>query len=93
MNDSNRMKDDNRMKNDNTWRTFAKFCSIDLDISSLFDISKDDFPLFWWAFKSVCPNLFTLPKPTIATITGHATAGGCVFALCCDYHTIAEWKN
>jgi enoyl-CoA hydratase/carnithine racemase len=38
-------------------------------------------------------DLYTLPKPTIAALTGHAIAGGCVLALCCDYRFIAEGKK
>ena len=46
------------MKGNNTWHIFTKFFSIGLDIPSLFDISKDDFPLFWRAFNVVCLNLW-----------------------------------
>ena len=28
--------------------------------------------------------VFTHPRPTVAAINGHAIAGGCLFALCCD---------
>jgi enoyl-CoA hydratase/carnithine racemase len=93
MNDDNRMKDDNQMRDNNMWHIFTKFFSFGLDIPSLFDVSKDDFPPFRRAFNGVCPNLFTLPKTTIAAITGHATAGGCVLAFCCDYHNNTERKN
>jgi enoyl-CoA hydratase/carnithine racemase len=41
----------------------------------------------------VCQRLYTLPKPTVAAITGHAVAGGCILALCCDYRLIAEGKK
>lgn len=29
--------------------------------------------------------LFTYPGPTVALVEGHAIAGGCVLALCCDW--------
>jgi enoyl-CoA hydratase/carnithine racemase len=38
----------------------------------------------------LCLELFTFPKATIAAIIGHAVAGGCILALCCDYRYIAE---
>lgn len=70
-----------------------KFFSIGLDIPQLFEFAKGDFALFWHAFNKACLDLYTLSKPTIAAITGHATAGGCVLALCCDYRFIAEGKK
>ena len=30
-------------------------------------------------------ELFTYPGPTVACVNGHAIAGGCVLALCCDH--------
>jgi enoyl-CoA hydratase/carnithine racemase len=30
-------------------------------------------------------ELYTYPGPSVALINGHAIAGGCVLALCCDY--------
>ena len=41
-------------------------------------------------FNNVCLDLFTMPKPTVAAITGHAIAGGFILALCCDYRFIAR---
>jgi enoyl-CoA hydratase/carnithine racemase len=67
-----------------------KFFSIGLDIPQLFDLTKEDFRVFYHTFNRVCIDLYTLPKPTTAAITGHATAGGCILALCCDYRFIAE---
>src|SRR5215475_5138111 len=29
-------------------------------------------------------DLYTHPAPTVALVNGHAIAGGCVIALCCD---------
>lgn len=33
----------------------------------------------------VCSKLFDYPGPTMALVNGHAIAGGCIFALCCDF--------
>ncbi len=35
-------------------------------------------------------ELFTYPGPTVACVNGHAIAGGCVLALCCDYRVITS---
>ncbi len=70
-----------------------KFFSIGFDIPQLFGFSKDDFMVFYKAFNRVCLELYTLPKLTIAAITGHAVAGGCILALCCDYRFIAEGRK
>jgi enoyl-CoA hydratase/carnithine racemase len=38
-------------------------------------------------------DIYTYPKPTIAAISGHAIAGGCIIALCCDYRYISEGRK
>ena len=70
-----------------------KFFSIGFDIPHLFDLSRQDFAIFFSEFNRMCQRLFTLPKPTVAAITGHAVAGGCILALCCDYRFIADGKK
>ena len=70
-----------------------KFLSIGFDIPHLFELSRKDFETFFGEFNRVCLSLYTLPKPTVAAITGHAVAGGCILALCCDYRFIAEGKK
>lgn len=67
-----------------------KFFSIGFDIPELFELSRKEFRVFYQAFNRVSMDLYTLPKPTIAALTGHAIAGGCILALCCDYRFIAE---
>jgi len=67
-----------------------KFFSIGFDIPELLEMSRDDFRGFYRAFNKVCLDLLTLPKPTVAAITGHAIAGGCILAMCCDYRFIAK---
>lgn len=70
-----------------------KFFSIGFDIPQLFELSQQDFQHFYQAFNRVCIELFTLPKPTVAAITGHAVAGGCILTLCCDYRFIADGRK
>lgn len=70
-----------------------KFFSIGFDIPQLYDLTRDDFGLFYQTFNRLCLELYTFPKPTVAALTGHAIAGGCILALCCDYRFIAEGRR
>jgi enoyl-CoA hydratase/carnithine racemase len=70
-----------------------KFFCIGFDIPQLYELDQEGFRSFYRAFNNMCLELYTLPKPTTAAITGHATAGGCILALCCDYRLIAEGKK
>jgi enoyl-CoA hydratase/carnithine racemase len=70
-----------------------KFFSIGFDIPQLFDLTREDFQSFYQAFNRMCLDLYTLPKPTVAALTGHAIAGGCILALCCDYRFIAQGRK
>ncbi len=44
----------------------------------------------WRAFFEVARSLAASPVPVVAALTGHAPAGGCVLALCCDYRVMAR---
>jgi enoyl-CoA hydratase/carnithine racemase len=70
-----------------------KFFSIGFDIPQLFPLSREEFTVFYRAINRTCIDLFTLPKPTVAAIAGHAIAGGCILALCCDYRIIANGRK
>lgn len=70
-----------------------KFFSIGFDIPQLFELTKEDFKVFYHSFNKLSIDLYTLPKPTIAAITGHAIAGACILALCCDYRFIAQGRK
>ncbi|MFC1619186.1 enoyl-CoA hydratase/isomerase family protein [Candidatus Neomarinimicrobiota bacterium] len=67
-----------------------KFFSIGLDIPHLYDLSPVDFSHFYHEFNRVCIEMYSLPIPIVAAITGHAVAGGCILAICCDHRFIAE---
>lgn len=70
-----------------------KFFSIGFDIPQLYDLPQDDFHEFFRVFNQTCMALYTMPMPTVAGITGHAIAGGCILALCCDYRVIGEGRK
>lgn len=70
-----------------------KFFCIGYDVKELYNLSKEDFTVFYKAFNKFCLNLYTVPKPTVAAVTGHAIAGGCALTLCCDYRYIAEGRK
>jgi enoyl-CoA hydratase/carnithine racemase len=70
-----------------------KFFSIGLDIPKLYGLSREVFAAFYRAFNRVCLDLHSLPIPTVAAVTGHAIAGGCILALCCDRRVCAEGRK
>ncbi|KAI3693064.1 hypothetical protein L6452_32892 [Arctium lappa] len=41
--------------------------------------------IIWWLFKDVASDLISLPMPTIAAVTDHATAAGLLLAMSHDY--------
>jgi enoyl-CoA hydratase/carnithine racemase len=71
----------------------AKFFSIGFDIPYLYNLPEAEFASFFHSFNLLCLSLYTFPKPTIAALTGHTTAGGCILALCCDQRIIAEGRR
>ena len=71
----------------------ANFFSIGFDIPELFDLSREEFGVFYRAVNQLCLDLYALPKPSVAAITGHAIAGGCILALCCDFRFIAKGRK
>ena len=70
-----------------------KFFCIGYDIRELYTISQEDFTVFYHEFNQVLIDLYTVLKPTVAAITGHAIAGGCALTLGCDYRYIAEGRK
>lgn len=70
-----------------------KFFSIGFNIPELYEFGEEDMKLFYQTYNRLCLDLYSFPKPTIAAITGHAIAGGCILTLCCDQRFIAEGRK
>ena len=70
-----------------------KFFSMGFDIPRLYDLDREGFGLFYRTYNRLCMEFYTFPKPTITALTGHAIAGGCILALCCDYRIISEGRK
>lgn len=70
-----------------------KFFSMGFDLPEIFPLSRKEFTVFFKRFNRLCLDLYTLPKPTIAAMPGHAVAGGSILALCFDYRFIAAGHN
>ncbi|QNP40293.1 enoyl-CoA hydratase/isomerase family protein [Lysobacter solisilvae (ex Woo and Kim 2020)] len=70
----------------------AKVFSAGLDVPYLLSLGDDRAALLagWGAFFDAIRALADSPVPVVAALTGHAPAGGCVLALCCDYRVMAK---
>jgi enoyl-CoA hydratase/carnithine racemase len=70
-----------------------KFFSIGFDLPELYPQEVLRFKEFFHSFNLICLDLYTLPKPTVAALNGHAVAGGFILASCCDYRFMAQGKK
>jgi enoyl-CoA hydratase/carnithine racemase len=70
-----------------------KFFSIGLDLPALLALDRPAMTAFWQRFEQTVLALYTLPLPTAAAIGGHATAGGLILALACDYRFAAAGRK
>lgn len=66
------------------------FFSSGLDLIELFQYNEQQMHEFWTRFMLLLRTFVSFEKPSVAAITGHSPAGGCVLALCCDYRLMAE---
>lgn len=71
----------------------TKFFSIGLDLPELLTLDRDVMSGFWNRFEDLVVDLYTLPIPTACAIAGHATGGGAVLALACDYRFMASGRK
>ncbi|HEY0504938.1 MAG TPA: enoyl-CoA hydratase/isomerase family protein [Lysobacter sp.] len=70
----------------------TKVFSAGLDVPYLLSLGDDRDALMaaWEGFFGAARAIAECPVPVVAAIGGHAPAGGCVLALCCDYRVMAR---
>jgi enoyl-CoA hydratase len=59
------------------------FCA-GLNLKEVADLDAPGLTRFLGLLEDLVTALFEYPGPTVAAVNGHAIAGGCVVALCCD---------
>jgi len=67
-----------------------KVFSAGLDLPTLLELDDDEMEDFVDTFFDAMDTVVSSPIPTAAAITGHAPAGGAVFATFCDWRVMAD---
>ena len=62
------------------------------DLKRLAGAERDEVAAVLVRFNQLIFDLFSYPSPTGAAIQGHAVAGGCLLALCCDLRIMAAGR-
>ena len=62
------------------------------DLKDLLGADRDQVAAALARFNRLVLDLFSYPGPTAAAIHGHAVAGGCLLALCCDLRIMATGR-
>lgn len=59
--------------------------SAGLNLAELVELDAAGMERFLGLLGELVAELFDYPGPTVALVNGHAIAGGCILALCCDW--------
>ena len=70
-----------------------KFFCIGLDLPGLLQLGRTEMVEFYNALNQTVLDLYTLPLPTACAISGHATAGGAVLAICTDFRFVSAGRK
>jgi len=68
----------------------GKALSAGLDIPEVTALDRDGLRSFLTLLDDMVLDFYTYPGPMVAWVNGHAIAGGCVIALCCDARIAAR---
>lgn len=60
-----------------------------MDVPHLMSLQREPLIAAWASLFAASRAIAGSPLPVVAAIAGHAPAGGCVLALCCDYRVMA----
>ena len=63
--------------------------SAGVDLYRLVDSGPEYVQRFVPALSRLVLDVFSMPKPLVVAVNGHAIAGGCIFTLCGDYRLMA----
>lgn len=68
----------------------GEFFSAGLDVVELYQYNEEQILNFWRDYDRLLRLMIAFPKPLVAAITGHCSAGGCLLTLGCDYRVMAS---
>jgi enoyl-CoA hydratase/carnithine racemase len=64
--------------------------SAGVNLKEVLSFDAPQMEAFLQKIDTLAETLYTYPGPTVACVNGHAIAGGCVVALCCDYRVASN---
>lgn len=67
-----------------------RFFSTGLDLPAVTALDRAGMEAFMEHLERTCARLFTLDRPLVAAVNGHAVAGGCVLALQADWRVMTD---
>jgi enoyl-CoA hydratase/carnithine racemase len=65
------------------------FCA-GFDVAEVFAYDRATMRAYFGRFAELFERIRTLPKPTVAAMSGHAYAGGAILSLACDLRVMAD---
>jgi len=71
----------------------GEFFSAGLDVVELYNYNEEEILNFWRDYDRLLRLMIAFPKPLVAAINGHCSAGGCLLTLGCDYRVMASGNN
>lgn len=67
--------------------------SAGLNLKEVAGLERDGMLRFLELLEEMVDVLFNYAGPTVAAVNGHAIAGGCVLALCCDHRVASDDRS